>query len=39
VLALAGTHSAIEDAKVLLSANDIDRFSMWQSPTLRRLNN
>jgi len=36
VLAVAGTHAAIEAARELLSAYDIDRFSMWQSPTLGR---
>jgi CPA2 family monovalent cation:H+ antiporter-2 len=36
VLAVAGTHSAIDAARELLSAHDIDRFSMWQSPTLGR---
>ncbi|MGD9634313.1 MAG: cation:proton antiporter [Pirellulales bacterium] len=36
VLALAGTHAAIEAARELLAADDIDRFSTWQSPAMRR---
>lgn len=36
VLALAGTSASIEAARELLSADDIDRFSMWQSPTMRK---
>jgi CPA2 family monovalent cation:H+ antiporter-2 len=36
VLAVAGTHASIDLAKELLSAVDIDRFSTWQSQTLRR---
>lgn len=36
VLALAGTSAAVEAARELLSASDIDRFSMWQSPTIRK---
>ena len=37
VLAVAGTHMAVEAARELLAADDIDRFSMWQSPTLRTI--
>jgi monovalent cation:H+ antiporter-2, CPA2 family len=36
VLALAGTSASVEAARELLSADDIDRFSMWQSPTMRK---
>lgn len=36
VLAIAGTHTAIEAARELLAAEDIDRFSTWQSPAMRR---
>jgi CPA2 family monovalent cation:H+ antiporter-2 len=39
VLAVAGTHMAIEAARELLAAEDIDHFSNWRSPTLRRLDN
>jgi K+:H+ antiporter len=37
VLAVAGTHSAIEAARELLAAEDVDHFSNWRSPTVRRL--
>jgi CPA2 family monovalent cation:H+ antiporter-2 len=36
ILAVAGTRTAVDAARELLSAIDIDRFSMWQSPTLRQ---
>jgi CPA2 family monovalent cation:H+ antiporter-2 len=36
VLAVAGTRTSVEAARELLSAVDIDRFSMWQSPTYPR---
>jgi CPA2 family monovalent cation:H+ antiporter-2 len=39
VLAVAGTHLAVEAARELLAAEDIDHFSNWRSPTLRRLDN
>jgi K+:H+ antiporter len=37
VLAVAGTQMAVEAARELLAAEDIDHFSNWRSPTLRRL--
>ena len=36
VLAVAGTHVAVDAARELLAADDIDRFSMWESKALRR---
>jgi CPA2 family monovalent cation:H+ antiporter-2 len=36
VLAVAGTHVAVEAARELLAADDIDRFSMWESKAYRR---
>jgi CPA2 family monovalent cation:H+ antiporter-2 len=36
VLAVAGTHVAVEAARELLAADDIDRFSMWESKAIRR---
>ncbi len=36
VLAVAGTHAAVEAARELLAAENIDHFSNWQSPVLRR---
>ncbi len=37
VLAVAGTHMAVEAARELLAAEDIDHFSNWHSPTMHRL--
>jgi CPA2 family monovalent cation:H+ antiporter-2 len=37
VLAVAGTHTAVEAARELLAAEDIDHFSNWRSPTMRKL--
>jgi CPA2 family monovalent cation:H+ antiporter-2 len=34
VLALAGTHAAIDAARELLAAEDLDRFSNWKSSTM-----
>ncbi len=36
VLAVAGTHVAVEAARELLAADDIDRFSMWESKAYRQ---